>query len=33
MGDIIQKGAKVPEAVKAAHDRMVGIFEQLGLKQ
>ncbi len=33
MGDIIQKGAKVPEAVKAAHERMVGIFNQLGLKQ
>jgi len=33
MGDIIQKGAKVPDAVKAAHDRMVGIFNQLGLKQ
>ncbi len=33
MGDIIQKGTKVPEAVKAAHDRMVGIFNQVGLKQ
>jgi multiple sugar transport system substrate-binding protein len=33
MGDIILKGAKVPDAVKAAHDRMVLIFEQLGLKQ
>jgi len=33
MGDIIQKGTKVPDAVKAAHDRMVGIFNQLGLKQ
>ncbi len=33
MGDIIQKGTKVPDAVKAAHDRMVGIFNQLGIKQ
>ncbi len=33
MGDIIQKGTKVPEAVKAAHERMVGIFNQIGLKQ
>ena len=33
MGDIIQKGTKVPEAVKATHERMVGIFNQLGIKQ
>ncbi len=33
MGDIIQKGTKVPDAVKAAHDRMVQLFEQLGIKQ
>jgi len=33
MGDIIQKGTKVPDAVKAAHDRMVQLFNQLGLKQ
>jgi multiple sugar transport system substrate-binding protein len=33
MGDIILKGTKVQDAVKAAHDRMVQVFEQLGLKQ
>jgi len=33
MGDIIQKGTKVPDAVKAAHERMVQLFNQLGLKQ
>jgi len=33
MGDIILKGTKVQDAVKTAHDRMVLIFEQLGLKQ
>ena len=33
MGEIIQKGTKVQDAVKTAHDRMVQIFEQLGLKQ
>ena len=33
MGEIIQKGTKVPDAVKTAHDRMVGLFNQLGLKQ
>jgi multiple sugar transport system substrate-binding protein len=33
MGEIIQKGTKVPDAVKTAHDRMVQLFEQLGLKQ
>ena len=33
MGDIILKGTKVQDAVKAAHDRMVQLFEQLGLKQ
>jgi multiple sugar transport system substrate-binding protein len=33
MGEIIQKGTKVQDAVKTAHDRMVAIFEQLGLKQ
>ncbi len=33
MADIITKGTKVPEAVKAAHDQTVKIFEQLGIKQ
>jgi multiple sugar transport system substrate-binding protein len=33
MGEIILKGVKVQDAVKAAHDRMVQVFEQLGLKQ
>jgi multiple sugar transport system substrate-binding protein len=33
MADIISKGTKVPDAVKAAHDQTVKIFEQLGIKQ
>lgn len=33
MGDIIQKGTKPADAVKAAHDRIVAAFEQLGIKQ
>ncbi len=33
MADIITKGTKVPDAVKAAHDATVKIFEQLGIKQ
>ena len=33
MGDIIQKGVKVADAVKTAHDRFVQTFEQLGIKQ
>jgi len=33
MADIITKGTKVPDAVKAAHDQAVKIFEQLGIKQ
>jgi multiple sugar transport system substrate-binding protein len=33
MADIITKGTKVPDAVKAAHDQTVKIFEQLGIKQ
>lgn len=33
MAQILQKGVKVPDAVKDAHDRMVKIFEQLGQKQ
>ncbi len=33
MGDIIQKGVKVPDAIKTANDRIIQAFEQLGLKQ
>jgi multiple sugar transport system substrate-binding protein len=33
MAQIIQKGQKVQDAVKDAHDAMVKIFEQFGLKQ
>jgi multiple sugar transport system substrate-binding protein len=33
MASIIQKGQKVDAAVKDAHDQMVKIYEQLGLKQ
>lgn len=33
MAQILQKGVKIPDAVKDAHDRMVKIFEQLGQKQ
>ncbi len=33
MGEIILKGEKVQDAVKAAHDRMVKLFEELGFKQ
>ncbi len=33
MADIIQKGTKVPDAVKTADTRMRMIFEQFGLKQ
>lgn len=33
MGEIILKGTKVQDAVKAAHDRMVKLFEELGFKQ
>ena len=33
MAQILQKGVKVDAAVKDAHDRMVKIFEQLGVKQ
>jgi multiple sugar transport system substrate-binding protein len=33
MAQIIQKGQKVPDAVKDAHDAMVKIYEQFGLKQ
>ncbi len=33
MAEIIQKGVKVPEAIKTATGRMVQIFEQLGVKQ
>jgi hypothetical protein len=33
MGDITQKGVKVNDAVKTATDRIVGLFNQLGLKQ
>ncbi len=33
MGDILQKGAKPADAVRDAHDRMVKVFEQFGVKQ
>lgn len=33
MGDIILKGTKVADAVKAANDRIVAAFNQLGIKQ
>ena len=33
MGEIVQKGVKPADAVKTAHDRIVKVFEQLGLKQ
>lgn len=33
MASIVQKGQKVPDAVKDAHDAMVKIFEQFGIKQ
>ena len=33
MGDIVLKGTKVADAVKAASDRMVQIFQQFGYKQ
>jgi hypothetical protein len=32
MGSIIQKGTKPADAVKEAHDQMVKIFEQFGIK-
>lgn len=33
MGDIIQKGVKVKDAVTTANQRMLDIFDQLGIKQ
>lgn len=33
MGEIVQKGTKVQEAVRTAHQRVVQTFEQLGIKQ
>jgi multiple sugar transport system substrate-binding protein len=33
MGEIVQKGTKVQEAVHTAHQRVVQTFEQLGIKQ
>ena len=33
MSDIIQKGAKVPDAVKSTDDQIRKIYEQFGVKQ
>jgi len=33
MSDILLKKAKVADAVKETHDRMVKVFDQFGLKQ